>query len=296
MSFQLMLWMCLLSRPVPLFVGITRRPWGGQDSPEEARATRKKTTLSPASFKKTLGMCVHFSLTPISRNLIRTDRLPFHPPFTMFDLLADFGDSDEFLLPSSASGGVDLDQQLQLVPVESASQPPSEPLQRKPELGLCEAKAQYNAFYGSSLQGKCGKGRHGSQYERCSLMLHLRTIKMHRRVNYDFQCFEDVMKHVEQFNRFKKQCQVKLNRYTRRAKACVVKRSLKGNQHKHSVPDPFFPVSLLPGASIRELLERYVSKHESTYCNDGDVTPVEVLGQTRALNAESPSCSGCDPA
>ena len=67
----------------------------------------------------------------------------------MFDLLADVGDSDAFLLPSSASGGVDLDQQLQLVPVESASQPPSEPLQRKPELDLCEAKAQYNAFYGS---------------------------------------------------------------------------------------------------------------------------------------------------
>ena len=165
-----MLWMCLLSRPVPLFVGITRRPWGGQDSPEEARATRKKTTLSPASFKKTLGRCIHFSLTPFSRNLIRTDRLPFHPPFTILDILADFGDSDEFLLPSSASGGVDLDQQLQLVPVESASQPPSEPLQRKPELGLCEAKAQYNAFYGSSVQGKCGKGRHDGQYERRFLL------------------------------------------------------------------------------------------------------------------------------
>ena len=158
----------------------------------------------------------------------------------MFDLLADFGDSDEFLLPSSASGGVDLDQQLQLVPVESASQPPSEPLQRKPELGLCEAKAQYNAFYGSSLQGKCGKGRHGGQYERRFLMLHLRTIKMHRRANQALQCFEDVMKHVEKFSRFKKQCQVKLNRYTRRAKVCVVKRSLKGNQHKRSVPDLFF--------------------------------------------------------
>ena len=78
MSFQLMLWMCLLSRPVPLFVGITRRPWGGQDSPEEARATKNKT-VSPASFKKTLGRCIHFSLTPFSRNLIRTDHLPFHP-------------------------------------------------------------------------------------------------------------------------------------------------------------------------------------------------------------------------